>query len=141
MPIGASFSIFTRPVATLPIRGSKRASTVSEARPPSTSVRSISETARAETTSMNVEEILQTPSMPLASPSYPRGPFRFIDREYMIIAYESDPEAIRQAVPEPLVPVPEAIVYYEWIRMPDSSGFGDYTESGIVIPCSWRGTP
>jgi acetoacetate decarboxylase len=37
--------------------------------------------------------------------------------------------------------VPESVVYYEWIRMPDSSGFGDYTESGIVIPCTWQGTP
>jgi len=88
---------------------------------------------------MKIEEILRAPSMPLASPSYPHGPFRFVDREYMIVAYESDAEAIRHAVPEPLVPVPEAIVYYEWIRMPDSSGFGDYTESGIVIPCTWRG--
>ena len=25
--------------------------------------------------------------------------------------------------------------------MPDSSGFGDYTESGIVIPCVYQGQP
>ena len=25
------------------------------------------------------------------------------------------------------------LVHYEFIRMPDSSGFGDYTESGQVI--------
>jgi acetoacetate decarboxylase len=90
---------------------------------------------------MNVDEILQAPSMPLASPSYPRGPFRFVDREYMIVAYESDPAAIRRAVPEPLIPSPDDIVYCEWIRMPDSSGFGDYTESGLVIPCSYGATP
>jgi hypothetical protein len=28
---------------------------------------------------------------------------------------------------------------YEFIRMPDSTGFGDYTESGQVIPVSYRG--
>ena len=28
---------------------------------------------------------------------------------------------------------------YEFIRMPDSNGFGDYTESGQVIPVSFRG--
>ena len=90
---------------------------------------------------MNKSEILALPSMPAASPSYPRGPFRFVDREYMIIIYESDPEAIRRAVPEPLVPDPSNQVFYEWIKMPDSSGFGAYTESGVVIPCSWQGTP
>ena len=31
------------------------------------------------------------------------------------------------------------IVKYEFIRMPDSTGFGDYTESGQVIPVSFRG--
>ena len=90
---------------------------------------------------MNVHDILRLPSMPAASPSYPHGPFRFIDREYFIVVYSSDKDAIRAAVPEPLVPDPEGLVYYEWIRMPDSSGFGDYTESGVVIPCSWNGTP
>ena len=28
---------------------------------------------------------------------------------------------------------------YEFIRMPDSTGFGDYTESGQVIPVSFQG--
>jgi acetoacetate decarboxylase len=88
---------------------------------------------------MNREEILKSPSMPLASPSYPHGPYRFVNREYFIVVYESDPAAVRAAVPEPLEPVKESLVYYEWIRMPDSSGFGDYTESGVVIPCLYNG--
>ncbi|MBI3708771.1 MAG: acetoacetate decarboxylase [Proteobacteria bacterium] len=88
---------------------------------------------------MNRKEILGLPSMPAASPSYPFGPYRFIDREYFIVVYRSDPAAIRAAVPEPLDPAPENLVYYEWIRMPDSSGFGDYTESGVVIPCTYEG--
>jgi acetoacetate decarboxylase len=88
---------------------------------------------------MNVEQILGTPSMPLASPSYPKGPYRFVDREYMIITYESDAEAIRQAVPEPLEPDGSGTVLYEFIRMPDSTGFGDYTETGVVIPCTYKG--
>lgn len=84
---------------------------------------------------MNAKDILNLPSMPLASPSYPRGPYRFIDREYLIITYESDPDAIHAALPEPLKPDGSNTVLYEFIRMPDSSGFGDYTESGVVIPC------
>ena len=90
---------------------------------------------------MTREEILHLPSMPAASPSYPHGPFRFVNREYFVVAYRSDPAAIRAAVPEPLVPDPDCTVYYEWMRMPDSSGFGDYTESGLVIPCSFRNEP
>ena len=34
------------------------------------------------------------PSMPVFSPSYPRGPFRFIRREYLIVTYETEPDAI-----------------------------------------------
>ncbi|QFY44764.1 acetoacetate decarboxylase [Candidatus Methylospira mobilis] len=88
---------------------------------------------------MKIAEILKQPSMPIASPSYPHGPYRFVNREYLIITYESDPEAIREAVPEPLEPDGSNTVCYEFIRMPDSSGFGDYTESGVVIPCAYRG--
>jgi hypothetical protein len=33
------------------------------------------------------------------------------------------------------------LVAYEWIRMPDSTGFGDYTESGTVIPVTYNGVP
>src|SRR5579863_3991225 len=82
---------------------------------------------------MDIKQILSLPGMPAASPSYPKGPYRFINREYFIITYESDAEAIRQAVPEPLTPAPGNLVAYEFLRMPDSAGFGDYTESGIVI--------
>lgn len=83
---------------------------------------------------MKPEQILQLPSMPIASPSYPMGPYRFVDREYLIITYESDPDAIRAALPEPLMPDGSNRVMCEFIRMPDSAGFGSYTESGLVIP-------
>ena len=77
-------------------------------------------------------------AMPLSNPSYPPGPYRFLDREYMIIAYQTDIDALKRVVPEPLEVV-EPIVKYEFIRMPDSTGFGDYTESGQVIPVRLRG--
>jgi acetoacetate decarboxylase len=88
---------------------------------------------------MNRNQILASASMPAASPSYPRGPYRFVNREYFIVTYESDPQAIRDALPEPLEPDGSNTVMYEFIRMPDSTGFGDYTESGIVIPAKFRG--
>jgi acetoacetate decarboxylase len=76
--------------------------------------------------------------MPLTSPSYPMGPYRFVNREFLIITYRTDMEALRAVVPEPLE-FTEPIVKYEFIRMPDSTGFGDYTESGQVIPVTYKG--
>jgi acetoacetate decarboxylase len=77
-------------------------------------------------------------AMPLTSPAFPRGPYRFSNREFLVITYRTDPGALRAVVPEPLE-VSEPLVKYEFIRMPDSTGFGDYTESGQVIPVSFRG--
>jgi len=72
-------------------------------------------------------------AMPLTSPAFPPGPYRFVNREYFIVTYRTDPAALRAVVPEPLE-IGEPLVKYEFIRMPDSTGFGDYTESGQVIP-------
>jgi acetoacetate decarboxylase len=88
---------------------------------------------------MKKEQILAAASMPACSQSYPAGPYRFVDREYLIISYQTHPELIAEIVPEPLIPNPDGIVLYEWIKMPDSAGFGNYTESGLVIPCTLNG--
>jgi len=77
-------------------------------------------------------------AMPLTSPAYPVGPYKFYNREYLIITYRTDIDKLRAVVPEPLQ-VTDPIVKYEFIRMPDSTGFGDYTESGQVIPVTFNG--
>jgi acetoacetate decarboxylase len=77
-------------------------------------------------------------AMPLTKPSYPPAPYHFYDREYVIITYRTDAAALEAVVPEPLEIV-EPVVKYEFIRMPDSTGFGDYTESGQVIPVRFNG--
>jgi acetoacetate decarboxylase len=77
-------------------------------------------------------------AMPLTSPAYPVGPYRFCNREYLIITYRTDPTKLRELVPEPLQ-IEEPLVKFEFIRMPDSTGFGDYAESGQVIPVSFQG--
>ncbi len=70
--------------------------------------------------------------MPPSSPAFPPGPYRFVDHQYFIIRYRTDLEALPRVVPEPLEII-EPVVSYEFIRMPDLTGFGDYTESGQVI--------
>lgn len=88
---------------------------------------------------MKKSDILkQAFAMPICSPSYPKGPYRFINREFFIITYETDVQALREVVPEPLE-VTEPVVKFEFIRMPDSTGFGDYTESGQTIPVKYNG--
>ena len=77
-------------------------------------------------------------AMPLTSPAFPPGPYRFVNREFLIVTYRTDLDALRAVVPEPLQ-ITEPIVKYEFIRMPDSTGFGDYTKSGQVIPVTFEG--
>jgi len=64
--------------------------------------------------------------------------FRFVDREFFIISYETDEKFLESLLP-PGVELLEPIVKYEFIRMPDSSGFGDYTETGQVVPVKYKG--
>lgn len=88
---------------------------------------------------MDIDRIRQQAyAMPLTSPAFGRGPFRFYNREFLVLTYRTDMDALRAVVPEPLE-VHEPIVHYEFIRMPDSAGFGSYTESGQVIPVSLDG--
>ena len=77
-------------------------------------------------------------AMPLTSPAFPLGPYRFYNREYLIITYRTDPDRLRALVPEPLG-IDKPLVKFEFIRMADSTGFGDYTESGQVIPVTFQG--
>ena len=77
-------------------------------------------------------------AMPLTSPAFPMGPYRFTNREFLIVTYRTDPEKLRAVVPEPLQ-IEEPLVKFEFIRMPDSTGFGEFTESGQVIPVTLGG--
>ncbi|MBR0657505.1 acetoacetate decarboxylase [Plastoroseomonas arctica] len=74
-------------------------------------------------------------AMPRLSPSYPIGPYRFVSREYLTIAYRSDPDTLRRLLPEPLeLRLPE--VRFQFIRMPDSTGFGEYAMAAQIIPAT-----
>lgn len=88
---------------------------------------------------MKMEEVRRRAfAMPLTNPAYPPGPYRFVNREFLIVTYRTDPDALRAVVPEPLE-IADPLVKYEFIRMPDSTGFGDYTETGQVIPVRFEG--
>jgi acetoacetate decarboxylase len=76
-------------------------------------------------------------AMPLNDPAYPPGPYKFYNREFVVITYRTDPNRLREVVPEPLEVAGDTVAY-EFIRMPDSTGFGDYTETGQVIPVRFK---
>src|SRR4029453_16454016 len=88
---------------------------------------------------MTEQEVKQRAfAMPLTNPAFPPGPYRFVNREFFIITYRTDPNALRAVIPAPLE-FTQPLVKYEFIRMPDSTGFGDYTESGQVVPIRFKG--
>jgi len=81
---------------------------------------------------MNIEELLKQYSTPLGAPAFPRGPYRFNNREYLNITYRTDAAALRKIVPEPLE-IEDPLVRFEIMRMPDTTGLGNYTECGQAI--------
>ena len=44
-------------------------------------------------------------AMPLNNPAFPRGPYKFYNREFIVISYRTDPDIVRALVPEPLEPI------------------------------------
>ena len=65
---------------------------------------------------MKIDEVRRCAfAMPLTSPAFPPGPYRFINREYLIIIYRTDPATLEAVIPEPLT-FDEPLVKYEFIR-------------------------
>jgi len=61
---------------------------------------------------MNEAEVKQRAfAMPITSPAYPPGPYRFVNREFFIVTYRTDPDALKAVIPAPLEFV-EPIVKY-----------------------------
>jgi len=89
---------------------------------------------------MKKSDVLKLPSMPLQSPTFPRGPYRFFRRQYLVISYKSDAAAIREALPEPLVPAGDTVAV-QWLDLPDGEGFGAYSAAAQIIPCTFKGEP
>lgn len=95
----------------------------------------------SEDVSMKLDVVVQRAfAMPLTNPAYPPGPYHFVNREFFVVSYRTDPDALREMVPEPLIPAGD-VAKFEFIRMPDSTGFGSYTESGLVVPVTYCGQP
>ncbi|MGA5319245.1 acetoacetate decarboxylase [Streptomyces seoulensis] len=87
---------------------------------------------------MRQQDVARLFTTPVDSPAYAPTRYRFTDREYLNIYYRTDPEALRRLVPEPLT-VTDPVVRFEIMRMPDTTGLGDYTEAGQLIAVEHEG--
>lgn len=72
-------------------------------------------------------------AMPLTNPSYPRGPYRYTNREHFVVTYRTDRTVLQRAVPEPLK-IGHPIVRCEFMRMESSTGFGHYSGAAQHLP-------
>ena len=81
---------------------------------------------------MKIDELMKQVSTPLGAGAFPRGPYHFHNREYLNITYRTDAESLRRIVPEPLE-IDDPLVRFEIMRMPDTTGLGDYTECGQAV--------
>ena len=52
---------------------------------------------------MNKKDVIGLASMPLQSPTYPRGPYKFFNRQYLVIRYKTDADAIRAHLPQAIL--------------------------------------
>lgn len=88
---------------------------------------------------MDIEEIKKNAfAMPITSPSALDIDYKFKNREYLIITYETDYNILQQFVPAPLKVVSNT-VKFEFMKMPDAYGFGSFTEAGQVIVVEYQG--
>ena len=71
----------------------------------------------------------------------PRGAVRCRGREYMVVVCESDPAAIRAALPLPLEPDGSNTVRLRFMATRDPNRAGSYVETDLVIPATFGGAP
>jgi acetoacetate decarboxylase len=51
---------------------------------------------------MKIQDIpSQAFAMPLTSAAFPPGPYRYVNREFLVITYQTDLDALRAAVQSP----------------------------------------
>jgi acetoacetate decarboxylase len=89
---------------------------------------------KSEPGRLSREKILNMCAMPAPAASYGKGPVSLNNREYFIIKYETDPEALRNYLPDCLFANKENIVVAQWINT-HGTGLGNYSKFEMFIPC------
>ena len=82
---------------------------------------------------MKKSDVKALASMPLQSPTYPRGPYNVLGREYLVINDTTDPALIRAALPEPIKPAGVEIAC-QWMDIPGVGVVGPYDAKAQASP-------
>jgi acetoacetate decarboxylase len=77
-------------------------------------------------------------STPTIGPLYGPPPFEYIDNWALSIVFKTEPEVLKELVPEPLEPSPEGIMVMQISRF-FVSGFGNYNEMILFTPATYKG--
>ena len=77
-------------------------------------------------------------SMPTMAPLYGPPPYEYRDGWTMLIRFKTTPEALRDLVPNPLVPNPQNIMVFVNSRF-FASGLGQYNETVLSAPVGFEG--
>ena len=88
---------------------------------------------------MEINEIKQNAfSMPYTSPSAIKIDYRFKNREYLSIDYETEIDVLKKIIPLPLKVI-NPTVKFQFINMPDATGFGKYKTASQLIEVEFEG--
>jgi acetoacetate decarboxylase len=84
--------------------------------------------------------VVASPEMPLGVPLSPPRDTRFDDMDSLTITYVTDPESLREVVPEPLEIDPQRpLARIQILHMGDPEGYGPYNEATQYIPVTYQG--
>lgn len=77
-------------------------------------------------------------SMPELSGLYGKPPFEYREAKQITVAFQTDPEVLRELVPPPLVPNEDAAMFLSSSEFV-SSGFGRYREAHLLTHATFEG--
>ena len=74
-------------------------------------------------------------AMPVTCPSYKPSASKLQDREYMVIKYQTDREALLQKMPDQLIPNEDNVVILQFVKTL-GTGIGSYYKLDLIVPCT-----
>ncbi len=83
-------------------------------------------------------DVLEKFSLPINNPLYGKPPFHYKGSESIMVVFKTDPDVIRNMVPEPMKANPDGIAITSINRF-NCTGFGRSIEMFLIIPVTFQG--
>lgn len=78
---------------------------------------------------------------PFLKPLYGPPPYQYIDDVVAVVAYRADRAAIREVLPEQVVPSRDNMVVVGFFVCPEVTGLGPHSFTIVTIPVEYKGKP